>query len=135
MSFWACADGKEPVDTAASACEAYEGSFPMSSDSGVLSGTLTFPAELEAGLFIEMGVSTETSYYGVMPKIVSAETCGVTKDFFIEDVPMGDFLLLARVQADEQPEGEDAETVYAAEGEVSVSVNEDEQSGIEIVLE
>ena len=129
----ACSDNKEDSSVD---CLTYEGSFPISNDSGVLSGSLYLPEDIQEGLFIEIGLEDEYSYYGSLPSpLTSSKTCGTEKEFYIEQAPSGSFSLIARVASETQPAGEDAETVYDAQGSISIVIDNDEHTGLEITLE
>ena len=118
-------------------CSSYEGAMFLATegDIGTISGTLIFPEDLEEGLFIEMGLEDEFSYQGAMPESWDSSTCGTQMDFVLNEVPAGDYTVVAMVQADEQPDDDAADTVYVAEGGTEVSSDNDDVSGVEIVLE
>ena len=117
-------------------CPTYEGSFPISNDSGALSGVLYLPEEIQNGLFFEIGLEDEYSYYGSFPSpLSSSRTCGTEKEFSLEQAPSGTFLIIARVVSETQPAGEEAETVYDAQGSISITLDNDEHTGLEIMLE
>lgn len=130
---FACGAEKSDVE---SDCPTYEGSFPVSNDSGVLSGTLYLPEDVKEGLFLEIGLKDEYSHYGSLPSpLTTSKTCGTEKGFYIEQAPSGTFSLIARVPSETQPAGEDAETVYDVQGSISITIDNDEHAGLEITLE
>ena len=126
-------DDENPADE----CSEYAGSIFVSSDEdvGTISSTLFWPEDLPEGLSIEMGVADDFSYLGAMPDSWFIDTCGTQMNFFLYDVPAGDHLVVARVQAADQPTDDTADTVYVAEGETPVSSNNDDVTGVEIHLE
>ena len=67
--------------------------------------------------------------------LVYADTCGEQQAFLLSEAPSGEYSLLVRVQSNTQPAGEEAETVYEAQGSIDISIEEEgTHSDLEILL-
>ena len=121
LSFFACSDNKSTPDED---CSSYTGAF-LGGGTATLSGTMQYPADLDEGLFIEIGLQDDFAYYGSLPtSFVDAQTCGAAQTFSVSEAPDGDYSLLIRAQSAEQPADEEADTLYDAIGSMEISIEE-----------
>ncbi len=110
-----CAGGKECEP------EPFDGSLFLSSDDAdaKVSGTLRWPASVEEGLIVELGLQSETGGYVAAVSrdglFDFTETCGTSLDFTISDVDAGVFRVWAGIQ-EEVSGGDSGAASYVAEG-------------------
>ena len=113
--------------------------FSTDDDNGTVSGTLKWPASVDEGLLIEIGVQNENNAYaGAIAKgglFDFPETCGTELSFSIDGVASGPHQVVAAIQ-EEGSGGDSGETFYVAEGTSEFfDVADGAVSGIVVQLE
>jgi hypothetical protein len=112
-------------------CAPYQGTtFTLDEGAGTVSGTLTFPADLENDLQVEVSVGTGAVWLGVVPANMFElpATCGGPMDFEIVQLEAGTYDLRARVL------GASPDDVLAEGVTGPVTSADDAVDGVEIEL-